>query len=853
MAHDAYSFDVNTVLRSSALPKKEDPLNTVFNGISSSDIISDLNSTVQSSSSNNDWFKVPISNNILNPIISNDHNATDINNILSSKDISLASDLNNLTLDIDHSHQQKLSLFSRLTSDISSNSDNQTNNGSTVPTRVSSVSLLQNPLLSSASSPAIAAATLASVSSTEQLASTTAGSTNISSNSSTVTPNHISHSHGILPTSLYTPLIPPDQINWLYLDSQNQVQGPFAGTIMQSWYSQGYFSYDLKIKRSTESFFYNLSSFMNSVQNNITPFLIALPATTLQFTSPQEQQQPFIGSNMFDRTSGFDITVNNSNLNLSTSTNPQDQLISSGNDASATVAVTAVESSSSSEKGYASKTTSESNNFLSSNDGKIDFTDVQQVDATASSHSTGFKEIQKHSNEIITQTKTSDGVASNQRNGIEQRRISEQNSNEKSMKNQNGDVFSVEQKKHQEQVSKKNVDAKILSSQKAQELSKKNSPDKALSLNRHANSKANGVADKGLPPVNEKDATPSANPVIEKLVPAVSTKSNLAPWAAKASLNHSDDNSSSKPNNSEPKVSLQEILKMEAEEKHRKQKEKEIQSAKLLSQIMKEEQQRKKFTQTNKRIVANGWGSNHGAQPVETMQDILKEEKKASINKKSAVPISSVLEPANTKDFDDGSSLLSDSGEAWKVVNKKTTPASTKIQYKISTGSTTGASASTLNFASIAASSTKLVSSTSSGSVSPLSTNNLKKTVPSNSYSSIASSGSVSSNKVRREFLAWCRSELRGLNGGVNKEDILSMFFQFHNGKESKDLISDTIYSSSKTMNGRRFAEEFIKRRKMVEKASPLTINWDDALKMNPDDEDEDEWTTTVNKKKGKK
>lgn len=66
------------------------------------------------------------------------------------------------------------------------------------------------------------------------------------------------------------------------------------------------------------------------------------------------------------------------------------------------------------------------------------------------------------------------------------------------------------------------------------------------------------------------------------------------------------------------------------------------------------------------------------------------------------------------------------------------------------------------------------------------------------------------------ELLTWARSQLKGLYPGVNKEDMLGMWLSFP-VNEGQEIIADTIYSNSATMDGRRFASEFIKRRERVE------------------------------------
>ncbi|ODV89562.1 hypothetical protein CANCADRAFT_140802 [Tortispora caseinolytica NRRL Y-17796] len=68
-------------------------------------------------------------------------------------------------------------------------------------------------------------------------------------------------------------------------------------------------------------------------------------------------------------------------------------------------------------------------------------------------------------------------------------------------------------------------------------------------------------------------------------------------------------------------------------------------------------------------------------------------------------------------------------------------------------------------------------------------------------------------------FLIWAREELSGLNKSVNSDSLLSMFLTLPAGRnsDSLEIIADSIYSNSASIDGRRFAEEFCKRRQEVE------------------------------------
>lgn len=68
------------------------------------------------------------------------------------------------------------------------------------------------------------------------------------------------------------------------------------------------------------------------------------------------------------------------------------------------------------------------------------------------------------------------------------------------------------------------------------------------------------------------------------------------------------------------------------------------------------------------------------------------------------------------------------------------------------------------------------------------------------------------------EFINWCKHSLQSLEPGVNQTELLTMLVSLPvSMPESKEIIAESIYSSSTTMDGRRFANEFITRHKQVE------------------------------------
>lgn len=94
----------------------------------------------------------------------------------------------------------------------------------------------------------------------------------------------------------------------------------------------------------------------------------------------------------------------------------------------------------------------------------------------------------------------------------------------------------------------------------------------------------------------------------------------------------------------------------------------------------------------------------------------------------------------------------------------------------------------------------------------------------------------------------------------VSKDDLLDIFITLPaSSPDSPQLIAETIYSSSATMDGRRFAQEFLKRRQKVDQQINSTddVAWTSAIISSANKVqtvDEDGWSTNVkSKKKGKK
>ncbi|KAF9195350.1 hypothetical protein BGZ50_004726 [Haplosporangium sp. Z 11] len=90
-------------------------------------------------------------------------------------------------------------------------------------------------------------------------------------------------------------------------------------------------------------------------------------------------------------------------------------------------------------------------------------------------------------------------------------------------------------------------------------------------------------------------------------------------------------------------------------------------------------------------------------------------------------------------------------------------------------------------------------------------------TTPTTTTISSNANKNTNSNEPRppsEDFLRWCRQALKGLQGVV-LEDIIQMLLTLPlNDPMTVEIIQDSIYANSQSLNGRQFADEFIRRRK---------------------------------------
>ncbi|KAJ5290807.1 hypothetical protein N7478_000058 [Penicillium angulare] len=71
-------------------------------------------------------------------------------------------------------------------------------------------------------------------------------------------------------------------------------------------------------------------------------------------------------------------------------------------------------------------------------------------------------------------------------------------------------------------------------------------------------------------------------------------------------------------------------------------------------------------------------------------------------------------------------------------------------------------------------------------------------------------------NRPVEEFTKWAKLSLgKGLNSNINVDDFVQQLLFL---PAEAEIISDSVYANSQTLDGRRFADEFIRRRKLADK-----------------------------------
>ncbi|CUM64650.1 uncharacterized protein PRCAT00002259001 [Priceomyces carsonii] len=281
----------------------------------------------------------------------------------------------------------------------------------------------------------------------------------------------------------------------------------------------------------------------------------------------------------------------------------------------------------------------------------------------------------------------------------------------------------------------------------------------------------------------------------------------LAPWANSMACDNQVDEKG-------PKLSLKEIQRMEAEKLEKLKKLQTEKKTELHQSWTEDDTENIVFPKTAS-WASNNNGSLTGSK--KTLADIQKEESEAAAKAKASKPNSASFATAVAN-----STPKVDS--AWTTVTSKKVTSTKKPVQTITNTSSWASKANPQVLRSVSASE------------------------PVNSSNNAVA--------VKEEFLIWARNAMMNLYPTVSKDDLLEIFVTLpSSGPESSQLIAETIYSSSATMDGRRFAQEFIKRRQRVEQQSGGSddTSWRSAITSSAgkfQTVDEDGWSTSVKPKK---
>ncbi|CCE83654.1 Piso0_004239 [Millerozyma farinosa CBS 7064] len=678
----------------------------------------------------------------------------------------------------------------------------------------------------------------------------------------------------------------PQSVEWMYLDSNGNEQGPFSSDLMQEWLSDGYLTPDLKIRRKEEAVFQTLHEYSCKVGNFVEPFKALPPSLVsplgvnkkdidqgLSFpvvgmnSNPEPQTTNSSAAQLNGLLNNIPGNLNFGNLNLNSQLAPQQSLLGNellGEDPFVTPGFNA----------------SPGNGLPPKNQFGIDRINTSMgfngPVSNPLSHVSPMPSLLHQP--VLSRTNSGWGIENTNGyigskpgtpvsvtpalgsqmsqpaplspwiTGVQsQSRVSSPFAPSSSLTNNNPEAtaapYGREELKNQTDGVFNNIESSVVSDLLGESDDKDFNPsENVASVSRKMSTQEPPKDDvhtemKETPPVNQKQQsqTPSSN-ISHKLQKESnlgevrsdekpkktqkessakdgnenSTKSQLAPWANVANSGKEQ---------SKPAMTLKEIQILEAEKiKEQKQIEEEI-NQKNQMKIKSEETKATKPTLPKTTIW--GQGSLAGtSSPKKTLVEIQKEEMEAAKAKakstSSHASIAEALASSNTKDDSSWTTVASK-----KTINKKSSQPAISV---------------------------------SNAPVRPTNPDLLRSV-----SASQATKPNVNSVALKEDFLVWARSAMTNLYPTVSKNDLLEVFTALPSNGDSSMLIAETIYSSSTTMDGRRFAQEFLKRKQKVEQqiGNVQSEAWSSAIASSENKVatvDEDGWSTNSKpKRKNKK
>ncbi|KAI5955020.1 SMY2 [Candida jiufengensis] len=689
-------------------------------------------------------------------------------------------------------------------------------------------------------------------------------------------------------------LITPDKLQWLYIDPSGNEQGPFNGDMMQEWFTGGYLDLELRIRRNDEQEFKTLKNLCETVQNYIQPFKVPLPDLSQKKESSDfgfsgsATNQPFgfeNGSSIRLPSSNIQSSIFandfvNSPINDAFSSTNFNQPINSLNNGFPNGSNFAGMENFNQSTPSANVNDSFSQNFnLTSMPTLLQQQIQQQQKPLLSRHNSGWgidtssqlnQQMSGPASGSTAPFMNNHNVGTSQMNqpnpvspwvsaGVMGQSVSRINSpfmagtnvnqsfgNNSTISAQRHESINDHEEDDQSNAVMNSVVTDILQDdldnvKTGTEPQQQNTtlPSQFRETSTAVSNQAKDIDQSQPPQAQEKEEEEEiAAPPTRSVDLKPSKPQALAPWATKPKVEEVK----------KPSLSLKEIQKVESEKMSQQKK---IQNKLKLEQSTKEwaataaaekaaaDQELKQKSQ-----LPATWGTtNEKPTVVKSLAEIQKEEAELAKAKNAAAiaaaaaasqqnsNLGGISGYGNSISFASAlaNSVPKEEATAWTTVTSKKQPPPKKP--------TTTNTTSNIPTTKITPQLLRSVSATKTNT------------------------STINTQAIREEFLIWARSQMTNLYPSVSKNDLLEMFITLpSNSSDTQQLISETIYSSSATMDGRRFAQEFVKRKSRADQqlggeASRDLMSWSSAIISSADKiqtVDEDGWSTSVKQKKTK-
>lgn len=626
-------------------------------------------------------------------------------------------------------------------------------------------------------------------------------------------PPQVAQQAGAIPALGSFPAVLESQ--WRYVDTQGQIQGPFSSTNMFQWYASGYFQQTLQICRVGTSFepfginekFITLGELLARVNDFQDPFsafdrlVASVASNTGALAAPGlppgdgidasllQQKQPVVKQAPIARVESTDFT--------------HDQILD-----------------------------------LKDSDGGRYREVMVQIPVSK-------RNLEKLDSDVKVDTTVPSGQTEIAHEVIHEPVVEpvEEETVPESAVVANSESAKAEDLERKRQRKAEEMAKKLLEEQQRLEEEQKKK-EELRKLKKQQKQKPKNVKSESKPEDNDDKELVQAEITIESTAP----KAPMAPWAKKVAAVET------------PKISIPELQKKEEQEFAKREQERErleqAAALKLQEQILKED----KAQQELKSVLT--WANKPTPPPVTVdLKPSLVKTPTLGAKKKTTVAAKS-----ETPDEFSNPSFLKEQAKLWESAQRE------KARRQATTTTTTTYTKDSGNdWTTITSKSTHTTSGNNQQKVvnqpkSYISPDKLRA-VGGTTNKQIGSSTSIPSLKarytapvtypgnnsisVRQDFLRWCKSQMK-LNSGVESKSVLEVLLSLPAGPEAKEIIADTIYSNSSTMDGRRFATEFIKRRVECEKLVKDPLTWSEALALPEGNEDDWEFQV-VSKKKGRK